>query len=228
MLPGTLSLIIFSIEFIILLGVIIFNRDHPFFWSIVAMIALLQLYQLSEFLICIGIGVNITGRIGYVIITFLPATGYYIASKIVKWKYPDYLVIFALATGFSLYYLIVPTSISLVNCNPLYAIYHSEISILYTTYYMSSILYSILFLLAHLIWRKDKIDSKTSLMFIIGYLSFLVPMILMIWIDSFFKVTVTSIMCKYALSLAVILGAFSFVKPKNKEEVEEVVEEKLD
>ena len=65
-------------------------------------------------------------------------------------------------------------------------------------------------------------------MFIIGYLSFLVPMILMIWIDSFFKVTVTSIMCKYALSLAVILGAFSFVKPKNKEEVEEVVEEKLD
>jgi len=226
MLPGTLSLIIFSIEFIILLGVIIFNRDHQFFWSIVAMLALLQLYQLSEFLICIG--ENITGRIGYVIITFLPATGYYFASKVVKWKYPDYLVFFALATGFSLYYLIVPTSISLVNCNPLYAMYQSEISIPYTSYYMSSILYSILFLLAHLIWRKDKIDSKMSLVIILGYLSFLVPIILMIWIDSSFKSSVTSIMCKYALSLAVILGVFSFVKPKNEDEVVEVVEEKLD
>ncbi|MHA1396730.1 MAG: hypothetical protein ACTSSF_03390, partial [Candidatus Heimdallarchaeaceae archaeon] len=77
MLPGLLSLIFFTLELMILLAVIILNRDHKFFWIIFSLLVLLQLYQLSEFLICIGVDENITGRIAYVIITFLPPLGYY-------------------------------------------------------------------------------------------------------------------------------------------------------
>jgi hypothetical protein len=217
MLPGTLSLIFFIIEFIILILVIIFNRDHPFFWSILGLLGLLQLYQLSEWLICIGIDENITGRIAYVIITFLPPLGYYLSTRIVQWKFPDYWIGFAAATAFSLYYLITPNSVDLIDCNPLYAIYEYDLSLYYGIYYIGILVYSIIFLVVHMVWKREKIDRKLSILLLIGYLSFLVPMYLMVLIDSTFISTVTSIMCKYALLLAVTLGIFSFIKPKEKQ-----------
>ncbi|MCE7742893.1 MAG: hypothetical protein GOP50_10600 [Candidatus Heimdallarchaeota archaeon] len=223
--PGTLSLIFFCIELVILAVVIIFNRKNPFFWSIVMLLALLQLYQLSEFLICIGIGANITGRIAFVIITFLPSTGYYLCTRIVGWKFPDYWVGFAAALGLSIYYLSVPGSVELVDCNPLYAIYSNNISTIYGIFYMGIIAYSILFTLAHMIFRRDKVDSRTGAIVIIGYLSFLAPMYLMIWLDSAFGIAIPSIMCKYALLLAVTLGIFSFIKPEKKVIIEEEVVE---
>ena len=217
---GTLSLIFFVIELVILIIVIIFNRDHPFFWSIVGLVGLLQLYQLSEWLICIGVNENVTGRIAYVIITFLPPLGYFLCTRIVGWKFPDYWIGFAAATAFSLYYLISPNSVELVDCNPLYAIYNYDLSLYYGIYYIGILVYSILFLVAHMIWRREKIERKLSILLLIGYLSFLAPMYLMILIDYSFINTVTSIMCKYALLLAVTLGIFSFVKPKKTEIIE--------
>lgn len=218
MLDGTLSLIFFGIEFLILIVVIIFNRKHPYFWSIASLLVLLQLYQLAEFLICIGVNENITGRIAYTIITFLPPLGYFLSTRIVGWKFPDYWLGFAAATGFSIYYLVTPGSVDLVNCNPFYAVYSWHHTLYYSIYYMGILVYSITFLVAHLIFRRRKVDRKSSLFILIGYLSFLVPMYIMIWVDSKFASTVTSIMCKYALILAVTLGVFSFIKPKMSEE----------
>ncbi|MCG3260365.1 MAG: hypothetical protein H7644_11490 [Candidatus Heimdallarchaeota archaeon] len=226
MLPGTLSIIFFGIEFFILVAVIIFNRKHPFFWSIASVLILLQLYQLAEFLICIGVNENITGRIAYTIITFLPPLGYFLSSKVVGWRYPDYWIGFAAATGFSLYYLVTPGSVALESCNPFYAIYSIHHSLYYGIYYVGIIVYSIIFLVAHLLFRRNNFDRKSSLFVLIGYLSFLAPMYIMVWVDSYFARTVTSMMCKYALVLAVILGVFSFIKPKIKgDQVEEKIAE---
>ncbi len=211
--PGTLSLIFFCIEFVILITVIIFNRDHRFFWSIIFLLILLQLYQLSEFLICIGINENVTGRIAYVIITFLPPLGYFLCTRVVGWKYHDYIIGFAVALGFSLYYLIVPNSVQLIDCNPLYAIYGNNLAWYYGAYYFGMIVYSILFVIANLIWRREHIYTRNGIIVLIGYLSFLAPMFLMVLIDtSKYLPTITSIMCKYALLLAVTLGVFSFLK----------------
>jgi len=211
--PGTLSLIFFCIEFVILITVIIFNRNHKFFWSIIFLLVLLQLYQLSEFLICIGINENVTVRIAYVIITFLPPLGYFLCTRVVGWKYHDYLIGFALGLGFSLYYLIVPNSVQLIDCNPLYAIYGNNLAWYYGAYYIGMIVYSILFVIANVIWRREQIYTRNGIIVLIGYLSFLAPMFLMVLIDtSRYLPTITSIMCKYALVLAVILGVFSFLK----------------
>lgn len=226
MLPGTLSIIFFGIEFFILVAVIIFNRKHPYFWSIASVLVLLQLYQLAEFLICIGVNENITGRIAYTIITFLPPLGYFLSSKVVGWKFPDYWIGFAAATGFSLYYLVTPGSVALDRCNPFYAVYSVHHAFYYGIYYVGIIVYSIIFLIAHLLFRRHNFDRKSSLFVLIGYLSFLVPMYVMVWVDSTFARTVTSMMCKYALLLAVILGLFSFIKPKITEnQTEEKVAE---
>jgi len=55
MIDGILSLVLFGIELILLIIICVKNRDHPQFWNIFTIMLLLQTYQLSEFLLCIGI-----------------------------------------------------------------------------------------------------------------------------------------------------------------------------
>ncbi len=223
---GLVSLIFFGIELAILIVVIIFNRDHPHFWLIVALLALLQLYQLSEFLICIGVNVGFITRMGFVVLTFLPPVGYLLCTRIVKWKFPDYWLGFALALGFSVYFIVDTASIAFVECNPFFATYQSTgvisisptydlpISAMYGAFYHSSLLYSIWFLVEHLIWGKDKIENKYAVVMLIGFLAFMVPMLLMVIIFPQYAVAIASILCKYALILAVTLLLFSFMKGK--------------
>lgn len=175
--------------------------------------ALLQLYQLSEFLICIGVNENIIGRIAFVIITFLPPLGHYLVVQVTKWKYKDYLIGFAFGLFFAIYYAVVPESVELVDCNPLYAIYQYPLDFAYGIYYYTVIFYAICLLVYHIIAKKD-IIKRSSALILIGYLSFLVPMLLMILIDWRFTDLVESVMCKYAILLAVTLLIFSFSYPK--------------
>lgn len=226
---GLVSLIFFGIELAILIVVIIFNRDHPHFWEIVAFLVLLQLYQLSEFLVCIGVSVGFITRIGFVVITFLPPLGYFLCTRIVKWKFPDYWLGFAIAIGFSVYFILDTASVTFVECNPFFATYQStgtisigtstspyelRISALYSAFYFGSLLYSIWFLVENLIWAKDKIDNKYGTIVLIGFLSFMFPMLLMVILLPQYAVAVASILCKYALILAVTLLVFSFIKGK--------------
>ncbi|MHA1685385.1 MAG: hypothetical protein ACTSYD_03130 [Candidatus Heimdallarchaeaceae archaeon] len=213
MLPGTLSLILFSLELIMLIVIIIKNRGHPFFSTIVIIMGLLQLYQLSEFLICIGVDANVVGRIGFVIITFLPPMGYFLSTQITNWKYKDYLLGFGLAIFFAVYYTVVPKSVILVNCNPLYATYDYPLYEAYGFYYYGMIVYSIGFLTYHIVAKKN-IFKKSSILLLIGYLAFLAPMQIMVLVDRKYGASVPSIMCKYAFLLAIVLLIFSFNKPE--------------
>ena len=81
-------------------------------------------------------------------------------------------------------------------------------------------IFAILFLIAHLIFRRDKLDSKLGIIMIIGYIVFLAPMYLMVLIEPTWAKVIPSVMCKYALLLAVTLGIFSFIKPKQKQIIE--------
>lgn len=226
---GLVSLIFFGTELAILIVVIIFNRDHPHFWEIVALLSLLQLYQLSEFLICIGVNAGLITRIGFVVITFLPPVGYFLCTRVVKWRFPDYWLGFAIALAFTVYYIFETSSVEIVDCNPFFATYQStgtisigtvtnpyelRISVIYGAFYFGSLLYSIWFLVENLIWAKDKIDNKYNIIVLIGFLVFMLPMLLMVIIFPQFAVAVASILCKYALLLAVTLLVFSFIKGK--------------
>ncbi len=165
-----------------------------------------------------GISENITGRIAFVIITFLPPTGYFLCTRVVGWKFPDYWIGFAGGLALSIYFLSVSESVVLTNCNPLYATYENNISTIYGIYYLGMIAYSILFIIGHMILGNKKIENKIGLIILLGYLSFLTPMYIMVLIDPLkFGLAIPSIMCKYALVLAVTLGIFSFIKPKKKE-----------
>ena len=227
MIDGLLSLIFFAIEFAILIMVVLLNRDHPYFWTTISLLALLQLYQLSEFLICSGIAPAIFIRIGYVIITFLPPTGYFLSSQISGWKNKsnilgkDYILGFILGLGFAIYYLVDTASVTLLDCNPFYATYDSKYSLAYGIFYYGYIMFGIALLFYSIgfgIYKEQNYPNKKyAILILIGYLSFLVPMHLMTLIDVSWLKVVPSVMCKYAILLAISLGIFSFIKKTKTE-----------
>jgi len=173
--------------------------------------ALLQIYQLNEFLICIGVNINITGRIAFTAITFLPPSGHYLISKNVNWKYKDYLLWFGLGFIFALYYIFTPDAVELVNCNPFYAMYEYKIATLYGWYYLGNILHSLILLIVFLSRKLTVGIKKKAALLLFGYALLLIPVGIMVYlVDPIYGGAVPSIMCKYAIFLAVVLFIFSF------------------
>ena len=115
MIDGLLSLILFGIELILLIIICVKNRDHPQFWIIFTIMLLLQTYQLTEFLLCIGITQNFVVRLALSIITFLPPTGYLLTIRVLQCKRKFMLLIFYLSLLFGIiitfYFFFVDTTI---------------------------------------------------------------------------------------------------------------------
>ena len=211
MLPGALSFIFFLVELAMLVIMLINNRHHPFFWTICVIMVLLQVYQLIEFLICQGISVNITGRLAFTAISFLPPTGYYLSAKMVGWKHKDYLFWFGIGIAFSLFFILSPVSIVLVDCNPFYAVYAYPLGDYYGIFYFANIFLAIALIAVKMKKKQDPNVRSKSWWTILGYLSFLIPMGLFVFfINVPFGTAVPSIMCKYAIVVAILLFVYSF------------------
>lgn len=202
--PGIISLILFLIELVILGITIKYGRSYRYFINTLAILVLLQLYQLSEFLICTTEYYWI-GPIAFTLITFLPPSGYQLATRLVNWKRRDYIVGYLLATGFALFYLLTPESVELKTCNPYYAVYRFSNSQWYGLYYNGMLLYSVGFLFYHLMTNANIARTATKgLLF--GYISFMLPMLLLVMFDASTIIMITSVMCKFALMLALAIG----------------------
>ena len=214
MVDGILSLILFGIEFVLLIIICVKNRDHPQFWIIFTIMLLLQTYQLSEFLLCIGVAQNIVVRLAISIITFLPPTGYLLTIRVLQCKRRFILLIYYLSLLFgamlSFYYLFVDKTIVLQDCNPIYAIYQIGFPILYGVYYYLVILFALLVIFYQIIFKGILKHNLKGLLVLIGYLSFLLPMAITLIVDPLLISAISSIMCKYAILLAIILLIFSF------------------
>ena len=210
--PGFFSLVFFIIELCLLIIAVIKNRDHPFSIIIFSIMALLQIYQLTEFLLCIGIDENVVGRIAITSITLLPPAGYFLSVKLSNWRFREYWIVLSAGIAFSLYYILLPNSISLVSCNPFYAIYSIPSGILYGVYYFGIILLSILLIAIQFARKNIRYGSKGGIGLLVGFLSFLIPMGLTVLIESSTIIAIPSIMCKYAILLAITLFWFSFKK----------------
>ena len=218
MIDGILSLILFGIELILLIIICVKNRDHPQFWIIFTIMLLLQIYQLSEFLLCIGVAQNIVVRLAISIITFLPPTGYLLTIRVLHCKRKFVLLIFYLSLIFgvilSFYFFFWDTTIVMQDCNPIYAVYQIGFTHLYGIYYNSVILLTLLVIFYQIIFKRVLKHNLKGLLVLIGYISFLLPMIITIIVDPDLISATTSIMCKYAILLAITLSIFSFYKKK--------------
>ena len=210
---GLVSLIFFIIELGFLIFIVFKNRRHPQFVWIVLLMVFLQVYQLMEFLMCVGVDPNIIGRLGLVSITFLPPLGVLLASYVTNLKHWINWSGMLCGLGLSIYYLIVPNAFSLQTCNPFYAVYTYPLGNLYGMFYFGFIGWA--FTLIIIGWivngKKGRKElNKKATFVLIGYISFLLPMAITVVVDFSTSSAVPSIMCKYAILLAIALLIFSF------------------
>lgn len=179
------------------------------------MLVALATFQLAEYMICGGLGLQAAewSRLGYISITLLPAIGVHLLVTLAGKKAP-LLISFAYTTMimFALYFALTPGAINIHECRPNYAVFNmNNVSMtLYALYYYGWLLASVI--LAGIWSRKSKNPSAIYALGI-GYLLFMIPTITVNLIQPETTAGIPSIMCGFAVLLAVMLVAF--VLPKS-------------
>lgn len=216
---GILSLLIFCIE-IVLMGNVLYFSKSKYKNLIVTILLLLALYQFFEFLIC---GMNLKEGfvvyLAFVTISFLPPTGLFLIAKVNKINLKRFQgLIFAPAIFFSLYYFLTIKEFRVRDCSVIYASYHYPLGFLYGLFYYLPILIALSIAFRNLFTSKDKVLKRNNLILILGYLSFLIPMIVTLLIYPESVNFIESLMCKFAfvLSLAISYFALDIKRKGNK------------
>jgi len=177
-----------------------------------ALLVFLAIFQLAEYNVCEGsFGINSLGwaRLGYVAITMLPPIGFHMATKIADQKQRG-LVAFAYAAGiaFALFFAFSGDGITSPACLGNYVIFESAPGSvwLYTLYYYGWLALTIVyaFTRAKAGIAKNKARALTSLA--LGYAAFILPTTAVNIIDPSTRAGIPSIMCGFAVILAIILA----------------------
>lgn len=171
----------------------------------------LAVFQLAEYNVCEGAwGVDSLtwARIGYVAITLLPPLGLHLATKIANQKLPLLVGLgYGAAAVFSSIFLFVGHGMQAEQCLGNYVIFEIAPWAVtpYVVYY-----YGLLMLSVGYAWQAGKIiksSAKKNALYAlsIGYLAFIVPTTAVNIIDSSTIAGIPSIMCGFAVILALVL-----------------------
>lgn len=173
-------------------------------------IALLALFQLSEYQVCSGTNQIFWARFGFAVITLLPVLGLHLIS-LVSGKKHFLKFGYTLMAAYILIFLFAPKAIDGATCAGNYIIFHTEqkLAWTYSAYYFGFLVLGIWEALENL--RKNK--SLLSWV-IVGYASFMGPMAAVYLLAPQTRSAIPSIMCGFALLLAFIL-AFK-IAPKSR------------
>jgi len=175
----------------------------------VAILFALGTFQLAEYMLCGGLGLtNVEwARLGYVSITLLPAFGIHMITALANKKMPVLInAAYATSAAFIVLYLFAENAVAIKTCYANYAVFSSfrGLSIPFGIYY-----YGWLFVGTFLAWKwsKETPERSTALKFMsIGYLSFILPTTTFNIIDPSTVSGIPSIMCGFAILLALTLA----------------------
>lgn len=177
---------------------------------VVAILLLLGIFQLAEYMICevIDLPGFTWARIGYVAITLLPPLGISLAmalagKKSLKWQ----VAVYAACGAFITYFLLANNSITGQVCAGNYVMFtaHPASMRLYGLYYFGLLAIGVHFSLT---WRnqsKNRRTKKALLALAIGYMAFIIPTITANLINPATMAAIPSIMCGFAVLLAMTL-----------------------
>jgi len=175
--------------------------------GIVALLILLALFQLAEYQICAGSDPVLWSRIGLLTITFLPVFGIYLINKL-KAKTHFVKFGFFVMLIFIAYFLFIPHSIGEAICGGNYIILNVNRGLysFYGYYYFGFLLIGLWEAMEGI--REDskrKYTKRALYWFILGYLSFILPLSMVYVFIAGSRVAVASIMCGFAIIFAIIL-----------------------
>ena len=202
----------FAIE--ITLGIYALVRYHMNEVSrlIVSALFMLGLFQLAEYFVCGGAGLNSSqwSRVGYVAITTLPPIGLHMMFAI-NGKPVNKLIVAAYTSmlAFITYFLVSPSAFNGYECTGNYVIFQlGEVAaFLYGLYYYFWLFVALF--IGYQFIKNAKIKKNTKLMtksLMFGYLVFLVPTATVNYIKPETRAGIPSIMCGFAVFFALILA----------------------
>lgn len=173
-----------------------------------SIITLLSLFQLAEYAICeeLVMSAEWWGRIGFAAITLLPPLGFHLA-KVLAGKPSSALVYAAYLSGAAWIGMFLSGSvIDSYQCTSNYLIFHmsGDFGGTYFTYYYIWLLAAMAVTLRSYARRIGKYMS--SLWLLIGYSAFVFPATIIWLIDTRAADGLPSIMCGFAVVLAIILA----------------------
>lgn len=165
-------------------------------------------FQLSEYLICGGLGLSHIdwARIGYSAITILPAVGIHIIVTLANKKMPLLVgAAYATCAAFVVFYLFNTSSVTHEACYANYAVFsnHHGSGLPFGIYY-----YGWMIIGTWLAWHWSKTISKRKVALrsmTLGYIAFIAPTTFFNIIDPSTVRGIPSIMCGFAVLLAFTL-----------------------
>lgn len=198
----------FLIEFSLAFYVIWRYKLNTISRLVTTMLLLLGTFQLAEYMICGGLGLNHIewARLGYISITFMPAVGLHLVMTIAKYKSPLLLAAaYASATAYALYFATAGSAIMGSVCTANYAVFkvNDVGSYIFAIYYYGWLLLAA-GLAAYLARKKSK-NAATLRWMVAGYAVFIVPTTFANIVDPSTIAGIPSIMCGFAILLAIIL-----------------------
>lgn len=175
---------------------------------VTATLLLLGTFQLAEYMICGGLGFTHIewARLGYLAITFMPPVGLHLVLSIANVRSrPLLAAAYGTATAYALYFATAGSALTGTVCTANYAVFEvSSIgSIIFAAYYYGWLL-TACGIAAY--WaRRKRGKSKALAWMIAGYSVFVIPTTLANIINPATIAGIPSIMCGFAVLLAIIL-----------------------
>ena len=199
----------FFIEFALAFYTIWRYKMTPLTRLATAFLAALGTFQLAEYMICGGLGLDHVGwvQLGYAAITLLPALGLHMTTVIAKKSAKPLLAAaYATTAAYVIYFVVVGPSIITHQCAPNYAIFNlsGHGYLYYGTFY-----YGWLFVTVGLaaLWARQQPSRALALRWMaIGYSVFIIPTTLANMVDPATISAIPSIMCGFAVICAIILA----------------------
>lgn len=171
-------------------------------------LAALGVFQLTEYMICGGLGLSggEWARFGYISITLLPVLGIHLAATIAG-KRPTLLLatLYGSMIAFVGFFALTPGAINSHECRPNYAVFNlDEITMnIYTLYYYGWLAVGTVLSLH---WARQVPTARHALHWLCGgYLAFIIPTAAVSILNPTVTAGIPSIMCGFAVLLAIII-----------------------
>lgn len=174
---------------------------------VIAILTCLAVFQAAEYIICGGGGMK-WAQIGFVAITLLPPLGFHLAHTLAG-KTMSYVVYAAYATSavFIVLFGFMSHSLTSQTCTGNYVIFEFApgVTPFYSVYYYGWLLLGTIVSYRWAKSAKDKARSKALQALMAGYLLFMLPTTLANLVDPMTIRAIPSVMCGFAVLLAVVL-----------------------
>ena len=220
-LNGLGSLLVASIEIILIINLLIFAEKNKFNNTAILIVMLLTVYQTLEFLMCqMNLDYSLMPYLAFVSITFLPPLMLILLAALFNYKNKFLKLVFLPAIVFVVYYTFIIDQFVVTSCTVLYASYNYPLGDLYGFIFYTPILFSTIILIRTIGKESDKKLLFSTKVLLFGNISIIIPVVIgfsLVFSGNYILISkIESIMCKFAFIYAVCLSIICLYSSKRK------------